>query len=119
HLYFGQPGGTRPFVGANVNYQSETKSFFYDKCEDPTKACTPEVHPFLVGDYRMIINERALVDLRAGVESETGGWRVWAWGRNVTGKHYWNQSVHVNDVILRYTGMPATYGVTASFRFGG
>jgi iron complex outermembrane recepter protein len=111
--------GMIPFVGANVNYQSETRSFFYDRCQEPGfRTCTPEVHPFLVGNYQMIINERALIDLRAGIESESGGWRIWAWGRNVTDKHYWNQSVHVNDVLLRYTGMPRTYGVTMSMRFG-
>ncbi|MFW6094211.1 MAG: TonB-dependent receptor [Pseudomonadota bacterium] len=107
-----------PFVGAHVNYQSETKAFFYDTCEEPgLRTCTPEVHPFLVGDHRLIINERALVDLRAGLESEAGGWRVWAWARNVTDKHYWNQAQHVNDVLLRYTGMPRTYGMTVRYRF--
>ncbi|HEX7037516.1 MAG TPA: TonB-dependent receptor [Pseudomonadales bacterium] len=108
-----------PFVGANVNYQSETRAFFYDRCEEPDRTCTPEVHPFLVGNHELIINERALVDLRAGVASADGTWQVYAWGRNVTDKHYWNQAQHVNDVLLRYTGMPRTYGVTASYRFGG
>src|SRR5690606_10577790 len=111
--------GLIPFVGANVNYQSETRAFFYDRCEEPERTCTPAVHPFLVGNHELIINERALVDLRAGVESADGTWRVYAWGRNVTDKHYWNQAQHVNDVLLRYTGMPRTYGVTASYRFGG
>jgi outer membrane receptor protein involved in Fe transport len=110
--------GLVPFVGANVNYQSQTRAFFYDQCEEPGfRSCTPEVHPFLVGNHELIINERALVDLRAGVESGEGTWRVYAWGRNVTDKHYWNQVQHVNDVLLRFTGMPRTYGVTASYRF--
>ena len=52
----------------------------------------------------------------AGVESQDGRWRVWAWGRNVTGKHYWNQVQHVNDVLLRYTGMPSMYGISLSLR---
>ena len=39
-----------------------------------------------------------------------------AWGRNVTDKYYWNQAQHVNDVLVRFTGMPATYGVTLSYR---
>ena len=46
-----------------------------------------------------------------------GGWSVWAWGRNVTGKYYWNQVQHVNDVLLRYTGMPRTYGIAVRYRF--
>ncbi|MGE0625640.1 MAG: hypothetical protein AB7I04_13240 [Pseudomonadales bacterium] len=116
-----------PFIGANLNYQSKTNGFFYDQCNEPgppsewgttARPCTPEVHPFLVGDYKLPINERALLDLRAGVEAADGAWRVWAWGRNVTGKYYWNQVQHVNDVLLRFTGMPATYGLAVSFRMG-
>lgn len=110
--------GLIPFVGMNMNYQSETRSFFYDRCKEADRTCTREVHPFLVGDSEMIINERMLVDVRAGVEASDGKWRLWAWSRNVTDKHYWNQSVHVNDVLLRYTGMPRTYGLALSMRFG-
>lgn len=110
--------GLIPFVGLNANYQSATRSFFYDRCQEANRTCTPDVHPFLVGDHEMVINERLLVDVRAGVESTDGKWRVWGWVRNVTDKHYWNQSVHVNDVLLRYTGMPRTYGVSLSMRFG-
>jgi hypothetical protein len=44
---------------------------------------------------------------------------VWAWGRNVTDEHYWNQMQHVNDVLLRFAGMPPTYGVSVSMDFGG
>ena len=107
--------GLIPFVGMNVNYQSETNGFFYDTCKEPGfRTCTPEVHPFLVGDSKLVVNSRVLVDLRVGVESQDGRWRVWAWGRNVTDKHYWNQVQHVNDVLLRYTGMPAMYGVSFS-----
>jgi outer membrane receptor protein involved in Fe transport len=37
--------------------------------------------------------------------------------RNVANQHYWTSAVHVNDVLLRYTGMPRTYGVTVTYRF--
>ena len=39
------------------------------------------------------------------------------WGRNVTNEWYWTAADRVNDTILRYTGMPTTYGVTFSYRF--
>jgi outer membrane receptor protein involved in Fe transport len=105
------------FVGANLNYQSETKGFFYDRCEEPGVSCTRTDVPGLVGDPDLVINDRALLDLRAGVDGD--GWSVWAWGRNVTDRHYWNQAQHVNDVLVRFTGMPRTYGVTVSFTTGG
>jgi outer membrane receptor protein involved in Fe transport len=64
--------------------------------------------PLKVPDY-------ALVDLRAGVSQ--GPWRAQIWARNVFDKHYWQSALHVNDVLLRYTGYPATYGVSFSYRF--
>ena len=118
--------GMTMFVGANLNYQSETKGFFVDTCQEPGISCTSTVvqgqvdtagNPVAHGDTDLPINKRALLDLRAGIE--TGNWRVWAWGQNVTDKHYWNQVAHVNDVLLRFTGMPATYGLSVSYRPGG
>jgi iron complex outermembrane recepter protein len=104
------------FVGANVNYQDETKGFFHDRCQEPGVSCTRTDVPGLVGNPDLVINSRALLDLRAGVES--GNWRLWAWGRNVTDRHYWNQAQHVNDVLVRFTGMPRTYGLAVSYRTG-
>ena len=103
------------FVGINTNYQDATKGFFFDSCNEPGVPCTKEVHPFLIGNSDLEINSRALTDVRAGVEM-ANGWRVHAWARNVTNKYYWNQVQHVNDVLLRFTGMPRTYGLTVSYR---
>lgn len=114
------------FVGANLNYQSGTKGFFFDTCEEPGISCTRDAvagqvdtqgTPIVHGDTDLPINSRTLLDLRAGIEM--GNWRVWAWGRNVTDEHYWNQVAHVNDVLLRFTGMPATYGLSLTYRTGG
>jgi outer membrane receptor protein involved in Fe transport len=109
------------FVGLNVNYQSETNGFFVDECDEgPSVSCTDDflqANPQNYGDRTLEINARALLDLRAGIEK--GNWRFWFWGRNVTDKWYWNQAQHVNDVLLRYTGMPVTYGATLSYRYGG
>ncbi len=103
------------FVGGNVNYQDETTGFFVDKCKEPGVSCTRTDYPDLIGNSDLIINERTLLDLRAGFES--GNWRVFAWGKNVTNKYHWNAVSHVNDVLLRYTGMPRTYGLNVSYRF--
>ncbi len=122
-------GDMSAFVGAHLNYQSSTHGFFYDRCNEPgqtdpvtglpvtcTKTYLASI-PYAYGNSDMKIESRALLDLRAGVES--GGWSVWLWGRNVTDKYYWNQAQHVNDVLLHYAGMPATYGITVSLRSGG
>jgi outer membrane receptor protein involved in Fe transport len=83
------------FVGANLNYQGKTNSGFG-------------------GFSELKVPSYTLLDLRAGVEK--GPWRAQVWGRNITDKWYWTSAYHVNDVFVRYTGMPATYGVTLSYR---
>jgi outer membrane receptor protein involved in Fe transport len=115
-----------------LTYQAETKGFFYDRCNeqgetDPVTGllvtCTEDYINSIPAAGRnpsnatdLIIPSRALLDLRLGVER--GPWRAWLWGRNVTDDHYWNAASHVNDVLLRYAGMPATYGITVSYKFG-
>ena len=96
--------GLGAYVGANVNHQGFTRSFFYNRA--PNSVQPPSV---------LNIPKHTLVDLRAGLDA--GAWRFQAWGRNVTDKYYWQSAVHVNDVLLRYTGMPRTYGLTVTYRF--
>jgi outer membrane receptor protein involved in Fe transport len=126
-------GDWMAFVGANVNYQAATKGFFHDRCNEPIGSidsvtgrpiqCTSTYISSIPAASRnspnatdLVINARALLDVRAGIER--GPWRAWVWGRNVTNKHYWNAASHVNDVLLRYTGMPATFGATVTYDFG-
>jgi iron complex outermembrane receptor protein len=86
------------FVGAALTYRSETKGG-------------------LENDTRLAIDSYTLLDLRAGLESETGSWRVMAWGRNLTDEYYWNNVLKAQDNVIRYAGRPLTYGVTFSSRF--
>lgn len=59
----------------------------------------------------------ALLDLRAGIESPTSVWRLEFWGRNITNKFYNIGTTALADYSLRFTGMPATYGVSLGYRF--
>lgn len=95
------------FVGGNLNYQSDTVGFFYNRAPFPAQNAQP---PKVLD-----VPSHALLDLRAGVES--GPWRFQVWGRNVTNKYYWTSAAHVNDVLVHYTGMGATYGVTLNYRY--
>jgi outer membrane receptor protein involved in Fe transport len=86
----------KAFVGGTATYTGQTNSGF--------------------GDFGVLnVPAYTLVDLRAGIEKDA--WRVQLWGRNVTNQYYWTTDYHVNDVFVRYTGMPATYGVTISYRY--
>jgi outer membrane receptor protein involved in Fe transport len=59
----------------------------------------------------------ALLDLRAGVESEDGTWRAELYGRNITDKYYSTNVSRNIDTVARVAGMPATYGISLSYRY--
>jgi len=86
------------FFGGNLSYQGKTNGGF------------GELPEFRIRSY-------ALLDLRAGIADIDDRWTVSVFGQNVTNKYYWTQATHLVDVITRYTGMPATYGVRVSYRF--
>jgi len=58
----------------------------------------------------------AVFDVRAGVDSEKG-WNLSVWSRNVTNKLYLNNIVTTGDAVVRYTGMPRTFGMTFGVRY--
>ncbi|HEX2818413.1 MAG TPA: hypothetical protein VHN39_18615, partial [Phenylobacterium sp.] len=90
--------GWRWFAGAGAQYRSATTAAF-------------------AGGPLFDVRGYTLLDLRGGVESENGRWRVTAWGNNVTDQFYVTNVSHVVDAVARVTGMPATYGVTLGYRY--
>jgi len=92
------------FVGGNVTYRSKTISVVGGDQNPPT--ATPNTFK-LFG-----IDSYTLVSLRGGIESER--WRLEVWGKNIFNTYYWNTAYPAFDTIVRYTGMPATYGLTFS-----
>ena len=95
---FNLDGSWQPYVGAALAYQSSSYSAFGENPE-------------------FILRDRALLDLRAGIEGGDGRWRFEAFGRNVTNQYYWVNVSHQNDVVSRLSGLPATYGIRATFRY--
>ncbi|MGE3141924.1 MAG: hypothetical protein AB7L65_01265, partial [Hyphomonadaceae bacterium] len=87
----------RGFVGASASYRGETNAAFGNLPEFKVDAYTT-------------------VDLRAGVETEDGRWRLSIWGNNVTDEYYWTNVFHGADTNVRFTGLPAIYGATLTFR---
>jgi iron complex outermembrane receptor protein len=105
------PNEINAFVGVNVNYTSATHTFF----TNPTPG-SDSGGPSTEAQYNPLdVPAYTLVDLRAGIAKDD--WRFQIWGHNVTNAWYWTSSSHVNDVLLRYTGMPTTYGFTLSYRY--
>ena len=66
--------------------------------------------PYRIASY-------ATLDLRAGVKTPDGRYSLQVWGKNVTNSYYWSNVVAFYDTIGRYTGRPATYGVTLGVSF--
>lgn len=91
-------GRKRAYLGGNLSSRSSTNGDF-------------------VPDARLFIKSYALLDLRAGMEADDGVWRVSLYGRNVTNTYYYSTAARRSDSIVRYAGMPVTYGVAAQFRF--
>lgn len=66
------------------------------------------------------INPYTLLDLRAGVEfggSDGDRYRAWLWGRNITNEYYWTNVFANANVVSRFVGQPATWGISMSARF--
>jgi iron complex outermembrane recepter protein len=87
------------FVGGSVSYR--TSSYTAIATSNP--------------DFRL--PSYALLDLRAGVQTDDAKWRLELWGRNVTDRFYVPSVIRYADTISRYAGMPATFGAAVSYRY--
>ena len=86
------------FTGAQVNYRSSTT----------TAIGSPAFYS---------IPAYGTLDLQAGVETSDYKWRFFLWGKNVTNSFYLTNIPELEDSIVRYTGMPVTFGATISYRY--
>jgi outer membrane receptor protein involved in Fe transport len=95
----------KAYVSADASYQSRESAIFgsQEAAADGAPALT--IKPY------------ALLNLAAGVSSANQRWRVEIWGKNVTNSYYWNSANYISDTVVRFAGMPVTYGVTVGFRY--
>ncbi|MES2493664.1 MAG: TonB-dependent receptor [Pseudomonadota bacterium] len=57
-----------------------------------------------------------LVDGNIGIHAADDSWRVSVWGKNIFNKNYNTNVIQAYDHVVRYTGMPTTFGVTVGFK---
>jgi outer membrane receptor protein involved in Fe transport len=57
------------------------------------------------------------IDAQGGINFAQGRYRVMLWGKNIANKFYLTNIIRYSDGIERFVGMPATYGITVSFRY--
>lgn len=63
------------------------------------------------------IDAYTLVNAQLGIEDSQGRWKAWVFGNNITNKYYWTNVVKFADTVTRFTGMPATFGVSFAYKF--
>ncbi|WCP16246.1 Pesticin receptor (plasmid) [Sphingobium sp. AntQ-1] len=94
------------YFGSSLTYHSATSGILLSGAP----AVATNEAPLKIRAY-------TLIDVRAGVEIDGGKMRVEAWGRNVTDKFYVSGVARNSDYVSRYTGMPATYGMSLFYRY--
>ena len=96
---FALSSGFDAFVGGNMNHQGKTNGA-------------------LGGQAMLDIPAYTLFDARLGVKSPGDRWQAMLFARNLTNKYYATLvNLPGSDAVVRYTGMPRTYGVTLSYRY--
>lgn len=91
-------GAKDAFIGGNYTFRSSTYGDFKP-------------------DARLFIDSYGLLDLRAGISDREHNWTISIFGQNVTNEYYWHTAARRGDAVIRFTGMPVTYGVSASIKF--
>jgi iron complex outermembrane receptor protein len=103
-------------VGTSLTYQGRTRSTL--TAADPGRPADISLTSRRsYNDPTFSLPSYALLDLRAGLETNDGKYRVSVFGRNVTNKYYLTASTLVLDTITTYSGQPATYGVNLAVRY--
>ncbi|MDB5686586.1 MAG: hypothetical protein JWR77_1175 [Rhizorhabdus sp.] len=67
-------------------------------------------------DPRFDLPAYTLVDLRASLGAIDNAWRFSVWGKNITNEYYLTNALRDVDTVVRFTGRPATYGVTLAVK---
>jgi outer membrane receptor protein involved in Fe transport len=72
----------------------------------------------LIGDdSTRAVDSYTLVGARLAVKPKDGRWEAALFGRNLTDEYYWTAVHGWGDAVVRYAGMPRTYGVELSYKF--
>jgi iron complex outermembrane recepter protein len=102
---FGVTQDLTAFVATNVNFRSSTSAVVGGS-------------PLQVGGKDVYgIDKYTLVDAQLGIRSRDHNWEAQIWGKNIFNEYYWTNVLAAYDTISRYSGRPATFGVSLSYSF--
>lgn len=117
--------GGKPFVGFTVHAQASSVSALdgnnITALQQGPGTCSatniPACYRSLPGlEHPFVLPSYSTIDVRLGYESAGGRWTAMLWGKNVTDRYYLTNANTYLDVTTRYTGLPAMYGLTVSFK---
>jgi len=105
------------FLGATANYR-DTEDAYIGASTIPLPASV-DGHATTRSEYEypFVIPSYTTVDVRAGYRTQGDRFNVTLWGKNVFNRYIVNNAVSYNDIIVRETGMPVTYGVSFGYKF--
>ena len=95
--------GLRAMVSADVSYSDDFISDF----EGPNGLPDPVFE----------VDGATLYGARAALLSDDDRWRVSVWGRNLTDEFQPLNTRKITDAVVRFTGMPRTYGVNVTYNW--
>lgn len=103
------------FGGLSVHGQSKSVSTLHGAdiafrdIPGADRHITTTDRPFVLPGY-------SVFDARLGYGLPGGRARVMLWGKNIFNKYYFTNANHFLDATVRFAGLPATYGVSLSFK---
>jgi hypothetical protein len=112
-------GRVRPFIGATWRWVGKTDSTLggsttviapLDPIYPQNRFVPGYTVPFVVGSY-------GLLSGRVGVSGPEDKWTLTAWCDNCLNQYYWLNVSVSQDNISRGVGRPASYGITAAFKY--
>ena len=112
--YSWRAGDIEPFIGAVISARSHAVGNIGGSRVVVLTSDYASSVPF---DDIYKIPGYTLVDLRAGVKRGDGRWSATLFGKNVFNKFYLTNVFTDYDTISRFTGRPATYGITITAKF--
>ncbi len=64
-----------------------------------------------------VIDAYGLLNASVGVHDLGGKWSASLWARNLTDEYYWTSVASNANVVVRFPGLPATYGASLTFNY--
>ncbi len=99
-----------------VSYGFDVGSDFYATLTGSGRY-TSEQQGDLIGDPYFHIKDYAVFDANASIETNDGRYKISVFVRNLTDEYYWNSVQGLQDSVVRFAGVPRTWGgsLTVSF----